>query len=82
MARLLRSRRWITFLITGRETSGAFFMAEVIFAPGRGPPPHVHSREDESLYVQRGQLAAQVGGKTLNGSAPVFRNACAMPRGM
>lgn len=68
----------ITFLITGPETGGAFFMAEVIVAPGGGPPPHVHSREDESLYLQCGQLAAQVGGKALNLSAGDFVH---MPRG-
>lgn len=69
----------ITFLITGAETGGAFFMAEVSVAPGGGPPPHVHSREDESFYLQQGTLALQVGGKTLNVSAGDFVH---MPRGM
>ena len=68
----------ITFLITGAETGGAFFMAEVSVAPGGGPPPHVHSREDESFYLQQGTLAVQVGGKALNVSAGDFVH---MPRG-
>lgn len=68
----------ITFLITGAETGGAFFMAETLVAPGGGPPPHVHSREDESFYLQHGTLALQVGGKALNASAGDFIH---IPRG-
>ena len=68
----------VTFLITGAETGGAFFMAEVSVSPGGGPPPHVHSREDESFYLQRGTLAVKVGDKALNISAGDFVH---MPRG-
>lgn len=69
----------ITYLITGAETGGAFFMAEVSVVPGGGPPPHVHSREDESFYLQQGTLAVQVGGKALNVSTGDFVH---MPRGV
>lgn len=69
----------ITYLITGAETGGAFFMAEVSVVPGGGPPPHVHSREDESFYVQQGRLAVQVGDKALNVSTGHFVH---MPRGV
>jgi quercetin dioxygenase-like cupin family protein len=62
----------ITFLMTGAETGGSFFMAEVWVAPGGGPPPHVHSREDESFYLQQGTLALQVDGKTLNAAPGDF----------
>ena len=69
----------VTFLITGAETGGAFFVAEVSVVPGGGPPPHVHTREDESFYVQQGTLAVQVGEKRLNVSAGDFVH---MPRGL
>jgi quercetin dioxygenase-like cupin family protein len=69
----------ITFLITGAENGGAFFMAEVSVVPGGGPPPHVHNREDESFYLQQGTLAVQVGDKALNISAGDFIH---MPRGV
>lgn len=69
----------ITYLITGAETGGAFFMAEVSVVPGGGPPPHIHSREDESFYVQQGTLAVQVGDKTLNVSTGDFVQ---LPRGV
>lgn len=69
----------ITYLITGAETGGAFFMAELNVVPGGGPPPHVHSREDESFCVQQGTLAVQVGEKTLKVSAGDFVH---LPRGL
>jgi quercetin dioxygenase-like cupin family protein len=68
----------LTFLMTGAETGGAFFMAGVAVAPGGGAPPHVHSREDESFFVQRGTLTFQVGGKELIASTGDFIH---IPRG-
>ena len=58
----------ITFLITGEQTGGAFFMAEVSVPPGGGTPPHVHHREEETFYLQQGTLTIQVGGETVNAS--------------
>ncbi len=58
----------IRFLITGAETGGAFFMAEVSVPAGGGPPPHIHRREEETLYLQQGTLTIQVGGRTLHAS--------------
>ena len=58
----------ITFLITGEQTGGAFFLAEVSVPPGGGPPPHIHHREEETFYLQQGTLTIHVGGKTLNAS--------------
>ena len=69
----------ITFLITGEETGGAFFMAEVSVPPGGGPRPHIHQREEESFYLLQGTLTIQVGGKTVNASAGDFVH---LPRGI
>jgi quercetin dioxygenase-like cupin family protein/catechol 2,3-dioxygenase-like lactoylglutathione lyase family enzyme len=69
----------VTFLITGAETGGTFFMAEVSVPPGGGPPPHVHSREEESFYLMQGALVIQVGEKTLNASPGDFVH---LPRGV
>jgi quercetin dioxygenase-like cupin family protein len=69
----------ITFLITGEQTGGAFFMAEVSVPPGGGNRPHIHHREEESFYLQQGTLTIQVGGKTLNASPGDF---VCLPRGV
>src|SRR5205809_226786 len=46
----------IRFLISGDQTGGAYALGEVEIAPGGGPPPHVHTREDELFYVIDGQI--------------------------
>src|SRR5689334_13409835 len=56
----------ITFLITGAETGGAFFMGEVIVAPSGGTRPHIHHREEETFHLLEGTLTIHVGAKTLN----------------
>src|SRR4051794_10258121 len=55
----------IRFLITGEQTGGAFFMAEVSVPPGCGNSAHIHRREEETFYMQQGTLTIHVGGKTL-----------------
>jgi quercetin dioxygenase-like cupin family protein len=69
----------VTFLITGEQTGGAFFMAAVSVVPGGGTPPHIHHREEECFYLQEGTLTIQVGGKTLTASAGDF---ICLPRGV
>ena len=69
----------IRFLITGEQTGGAFFMAEVSVMPGGSNPPHIHHREDECFYLQEGTLTIQVGGKTHTASAGDFLR---LPRGV
>ena len=59
----------VTFLMTGEQTGGAFFMIQVSVPPGAGNPPHIHHREEETFYLQEGTLTVQVGGKTMTASA-------------
>jgi mannose-6-phosphate isomerase-like protein (cupin superfamily) len=59
----------VTFLMTGEQTGGAFFMLQACVPPGGGTPPHIHHREEETFYLQEGTLTVQVGGKTLTASA-------------
>ena len=69
----------MTFLATGKETGGAFFLSEIMVPPGGGPPPHIHHREDESFHLLEGALTVQVGGDTLAASAGDF---VFLPRGI
>lgn len=61
-----------TFLATGEETGNAFFQFEADVPAGGGPPPHTHSREDESFYVVRGTLEMQLGDTTMLAHAGDF----------
>ena len=44
------------FLATGEDTNGKYALWEAIVPPGGGPPPHVHSREEEGFYVLEGEI--------------------------
>ena len=69
----------VRFILTGAETGGAFFLAEISVPPGGGPPPHIHVREDETFYVLQGTLTIWVGDQTVHAS----QGDCAhLPRGI
>src|SRR6266550_808249 len=48
-------------LATGKQTGGAYSLSEIRVSPNNGPPPHVHSREDESFFVVEGEVTFQIG---------------------
>jgi quercetin dioxygenase-like cupin family protein len=48
------------FLATGAETDGKYATFEATVPPGSGPPPHIHSREEESFLVLEGEITFQL----------------------
>jgi quercetin dioxygenase-like cupin family protein len=59
-------RLWIvgdtmTFKATGATTRGKLALLENLTAPGGGPPPHIHTREDEFFYVLDGTFEIRIG---------------------
>lgn len=66
------------FLATGEETDGKYAMFEAIVPPGGGPPPHVHSREEESFLILEGEITFTVGDERIVATAGTFAN---MPGG-
>ena len=46
----------ITFKLTGADTAERFVLGEGLVAPGGGPPPHLHEREDELFDVLDGRM--------------------------
>jgi quercetin dioxygenase-like cupin family protein len=62
------------FLATGDDTNGKYALWEAVVPPGGGPPPHVHSREEEGFYILEGEITLQVGDKRLVASAGMFAN--------
>lgn len=48
--------------LASSETGGQFVVASVTVEPGFGPPPHIHSREDELFFVVEGEVEFTVDG--------------------
>ena len=42
--------------------------------PGGGPPPHVHSREEEGFYVLEGEITFTINGERVVATAGMFAN--------
>ena len=59
-------------LVTGKESNNVFFQFEAIVPEGGGPPPHIHSREDETFYIVSGSLEILLGDKTHQAKAGDF----------
>jgi mannose-6-phosphate isomerase-like protein (cupin superfamily) len=59
-------RIWIvgdtmTLKATEDTTAGSLVLLENLTAPGGGPPPHTHTREDEFWYVIDGTFEIRIG---------------------
>jgi mannose-6-phosphate isomerase-like protein (cupin superfamily) len=50
-----------TFLKTAATTGGLYTLADLTFAPGDGPLPHIHHNEDEWFYILSGQVQVELG---------------------
>src|SRR5262245_22687543 len=62
------------FLAVGEDTNGKYAAWEAIVPPGGGPPPHVHSREEEGFYVLEGEITFQVGAQRIVAKTGMFAN--------
>src|SRR5579862_4439599 len=62
------------FLATGEDTNGNYALWEALVPPGGGPPPHVHSREEEGFYVLEGEITFTVNGERVVATAGMFAN--------
>ena len=67
------------FLATAEDTDGRYAQWEAIVPPGGGPPPHVHSRENEGFYILEGKITFRIGEEKVVATAGMFAN---MPVGV
>src|SRR5262252_7202366 len=64
-------------IATAAATGGRYTVFEQVTPPGWGPPRHIHSREDEIIYILEGSYELHVGDERRTVSA----GACAiLPR--
>ncbi|MGH7131978.1 MAG: quercetin 2,3-dioxygenase [Phycisphaerales bacterium] len=69
----------VTCKLDGQATGGAFAVFEVIVPPDGGPPPHIHHREDETIFIVEGEIEFWVDGRTFAAKAGTWVFA---PRGV
>jgi quercetin dioxygenase-like cupin family protein len=62
----------IVYRAVSEDTDGVYSLFEITMQPGQGPPPHVHSREDESWYVLDGAFDFQIGDESSMATAGWF----------
>lgn len=62
------------FLATADDTHGTYAIWEAIVPPGGGPPPYVHSREEEGFYILEGEITIHLGEERIVATAGMFAN--------
>jgi quercetin dioxygenase-like cupin family protein len=66
-----------SYKVAKEETGGAYALIEHTVV-GDGPPPHIHTTEEEAFYVLDGELNVLVGERTIKATAGAF---ILVPRG-
>lgn len=61
-------------LATGAETGGTYSQMEAWVPPGGGPPPHVHSREEEAFFILEGTITFQLENERIVAGPGAFLN--------
>ena len=56
-----QSPQWATILLGGESCEGRCAIVELLARHGDAAPCHIHSREDEFVYVVTGRVLVQVG---------------------
>ena len=51
------------------STGGRYAVMEQVLKPGEGPPPHIHTREDEVFYIAQGEFDILLGDRTIRAKA-------------
>jgi len=51
----------MTFLAIARDTGGVFALIDARGRQGMEPQPHIHSNEDESIYLLSGRVWFKIG---------------------
>src|SRR5262249_59787872 len=59
-------------LASGQQTGGVYALHEICVSPNNGPPPHIHSREDESFFVLEGEVDFQIGDEKITARPGTF----------
>lgn len=61
-----------TFKATSEATNQAYALMEVVMQPNSAVPPHIHTKENESFYIQAGEMEFQLGQQTIVATPGTF----------
>ena len=56
----------MSLLVTSKETEGAYALLRATERRGLEPPPHIHTKEDETFLILDGKVVYTVGDKTFH----------------
>jgi len=56
----------MSILISSKDTNSSFSLIHGFEIKGLEPPPHIHTREDESFYILEGEINYMVGNEIFN----------------
>jgi quercetin dioxygenase-like cupin family protein len=59
-------------LASGQQTGDVYALSEIRVSPNNGPPPHIHSREDESFFVLEAEIEFQIGDEKITARPGTF----------
>src|ERR1044071_1085313 len=59
-------------LASSQNTGGVYALSEIRVSPNNGPPPHIHSREDECFFVLEGEVDFQIGDEKITARPGTF----------
>src|SRR5262245_26438177 len=62
------------FLATGEDTGCKYALFDAFIPPDSGPPPHIHSREEEGFYILEGEITFTIRDQRVVASAGMFAN--------
>jgi quercetin dioxygenase-like cupin family protein len=68
----------LVFKAESEQTDGQYALFEITVEPQAGPPPHIHSREDESFYILEGEVEFHLDERTVVATPGTFLQS---PRG-
>ena len=66
-------------VVGGPQSDGEYAVIRYHVNPGDEPPSHTHSREDEMVFVEKGEITAFVGDNQVDVGPGAF---AALPRGV
>ena len=61
-----------SLMVSAEQTGSAYELMKFVVPAGAGPPPHVHSKEDEAFCLIEGEIELSIGEQTIHAKRGTF----------